>query len=857
MKKKFLFLIMFLSVLYGLYNYKIESVVTDVKSYEAGDAASDIGVGTYKTKDGKTIVVGEDGTVKYAGEYALTVKENLMGNTLTGKIGTNKKSVTFYQINDSTFMSQSPSLNAATISYTDSTGTVYLYDYTVFKLDVTPVANSDGIFEVYHDGTKVNSYLTLQDAVDAANSGDTIKIIDDYVALEGTYINKNLTIDGLDHAIDRSGFNHSVFVVEEDVTLNLNNIIVDGGADEWEVDFDAVTFQDQYIPLKEGSITNDPKLTLSAVVVRGNLVTDNVNMKNNYTVSYGGAISVVSGSLTIKNSTFEHNFGNNQGGAINVGTNLNGKDYYSVDSLVVENSTFKNNYVANSNNASKFSVGHGGAINVVNTTKVKINGSYFYGNVAYYGKGAALNFKDQSTSNIQADQLGIDFIQAYITDTVFEYNWSGNDGFAIQSFAADLYIDGCTFKNNIGTYPGNSVGTISVESLRQTMRIYSSIKNSTFEENIGPVSVFGDHSSLIDADFENVTFKGNTGNETILLYSAVSSFKNCKFIDEDVTVGVIDARIYENYEIPPELTLENVTFENTVGPTDILVRKNKHNLELNTYNVILEGNTSADVDVWDNNKVTVSGDHEGIIKTDGETPSENVVIEEEANLVGEVVNNPNTYTLTLYYPLDSSEETVKYLYLEKDKVYTQAELYLMTFLNKDGYTLKYYTDKDYTTAWDYTLTSHLTVYGRWEEHNHEYLGSLIVYDNAIYEQCGCGYMNPDKKLGFVLSDNLYYDGKGKKLSLINTLNVSEEEYTISYQYKDKDGNYIDMNDIPVKMGEYKMILTYGTYTIEAEYSIIEKSVNPSTGIVTPYIVCGLVAMIGIIGISLYRNKKFM
>ena len=267
MKKVFLVLLALLTILIGSYNYKLESVVTEVNSYEAGETL-EVGVGTYTSKDGKSFIVNSNGTISYDGA-SLTLTENLMGNILSGKVGTDKKTITLYQLNDSTFISSAPLLNAAAVTYKNSDGNViYLYDYTGFKLSVTPVANSEGIFDVYHDGTKVNSYLTLQDAIDASSSGDTIKITDDYKALEGAFVNKDLTIDGMNHTIDRSGFNHSVIVVEEGSKLTLKDITIDGGADEWEVDFDAVTFKDYYIPLKSGSIDNDPKLTLSAVIIK-------------------------------------------------------------------------------------------------------------------------------------------------------------------------------------------------------------------------------------------------------------------------------------------------------------------------------------------------------------------------------------------------------------------------------------------------------------------------------------------------------------------------------------------------------------------------------------------------------------
>lgn len=269
----------------------------------------------------------------------------------------------------------------------------------------------------------------------------------------------------------------------------------------------------------------------------------------------------MSGDITLKNSTFDHNFGNTYGRAINVGSNLNGRAYYAVNSLIVNNCNFTNNYIANIN-SSKYGIGHGGAINVLNTTTVKIDKSNFYGNVAYYGKGGTLNFRDQTTSN------------------------------------------------------------------------------------------------------------------------------------------------------------------------------------------------------------------------------------------------DNTYTLIVLYSDSEGEASGKFIYLEKDKTYTQAELYLATFIEKDDYAIKYYTDSSYTTKWDYTVTKNMTIYGNWEEHTHEYVGNLILYNNVIYDQCGCGKLG--KSLALAVPDNLIYIGKEIGIKVNNEIGLTS--YTVTYQYLDKEGNFVDMEEVLVKVELIKQFL---------------------------------------------------
>ena len=848
MKKSFVFLLMLLVVGVTSYHYEVNTVLTESNKYEAGESALDVSVGSYASKDGQVIVVGSDNTIKYNNTYTLTLQKNVMGNKLSGKIGSNNKSVTFYQLNGSTFISP------ATLSYTDNGATVYLYDFTGFKLSTNPTESSTGIFEVYTDSGSVKRFGTLQDAVDASGSGDVIKITKGYKVTEGVYVNKNVTIDGNGYTLDRSEWNYPVFVVADGATLNLTNVTIDGGSDNWEVDFDAVTYMDYYIPLKTDSLKDDVKLELSAIISAGDLVTDKVNINNNYTASNGGAITVVRGTATLKNSGFEHNFGNTDGGAIYVGSKFNGRTTYPVTSFEVNNCKFEGNYVANTKSAT-YGVGHGAAINVLNTTEIKVDKSIFKDNVAYYGKGGAISFRDESTSNIEAERLGLPFYKAYITESIFENNWAGNDGFAVQSYAANLYIEDCLFKKNVGTHPTSSVGTVSVEAYRSTQRIYSSIKDSAFEGNVGPASVFGDHSSLIDADFENVIFKGNTGNESLLLYSSTSNFKNCKFIGENAAYTVIDARIYENLDVPPTITLENVTFESTNAPTDILARKNGHNDTLNTYNVILKGNTKADILVLNNNKVTIEGEHTGDITIDGNTDESHVVIKEEAKLNGDVLNNENTYTVVVTWPTGSGYLNPAILFLEKDKQYTESEFYLEHQLMKDGYKLVYYTDSSCTNLWDYKVSGNLTLYTKYAEHEHSYNGTLVVYKSGIYEQCECGHIN--RQLGMELPTDLLYDGKSKEVKLINTLEVLEKDYKLVYYSMDKNGNYIAMESAPVAVGKYKAVLTYLTYEAALEYEIEKVPDNPNTGITNPYIIFGTIIAVSVVGIVVYKNKKYI
>lgn len=424
------------------------SIVSERNMLEATIIKHAVQVGTYSSNDGHAITVNEDGTVLYDDTYSLTTTYYDNGNTITGKIGTNNKTVTFYQINATTFVLRDP------INYTHNGSTVYLYDYTVFSLEgVTPTPSETGIFEVWSNNQKVNSYDDLQSAVTIASSGDTIKIAGNWTAESGVYINgKSLTIDGGNNSIDNASWSNGLFIVEENATLNLKNLTIDGGATGFEVDYDAVTYTNYTIPLKSGSDSADPKQNIPSIVSKGSLTVDKVNMNNNYTTTSGGTVRIISGTASFSNSVFNHNRASN-GGAIFVGSNFKqNQSTYPVENLSITNCEFTKNYSST-----------GGAIYIYNTANVNIDDSDFISNTVNGGYGGAIIFNRQGST---AETKGLDFIQATIDNCTFEGNWAGNDGFAIQNYDAELTTTNSTFKKNVGVHPSSSVATYSMQVSR-------------------------------------------------------------------------------------------------------------------------------------------------------------------------------------------------------------------------------------------------------------------------------------------------------------------------------------------------------------------------------------------------------
>ena len=151
-KKRMLIVGMILVFVFGFSFINSKTNTYEVKSimYQTGSEDIQLKAGAYTSSDGHTITIASDRTVLYDGTYKLTISENAKGSTLTGKIGTNKKSVTFYQLNNSKIVS------GAVVNYTHRGATVYLYDYTVFSLDTSSVVEADSGIELWSNGIKVN-----------------------------------------------------------------------------------------------------------------------------------------------------------------------------------------------------------------------------------------------------------------------------------------------------------------------------------------------------------------------------------------------------------------------------------------------------------------------------------------------------------------------------------------------------------------------------------------------------------------------------------------------------------------------------------------------------------------------------
>lgn len=802
--------------------------------------------GTYTSTDGKTITVAENGTTKYLDAYALTVTQATTGNILSGKVGTSKTTATFYQLNDRTILSSKYT------SYKQNTDTMYLYDYTVFNITKTVSPDQTGNFELWRNDSKVNTYKTLQDAVDEATTGDTIKITKNLIVTEGVYINKNITIDGQEHTLDKSKWANPVFVVEEGITSYIKNLTIDGGANNFEVDFSLAN-----PAIKSGTLEKDPLSNISAVISKGDITLDKVNFNNHYTKSIGSALNIARGNANISNSTFNHNKATAEGAAIYIGSQpRQGELTYSVKKVVITNSELNYNMVTTSG-----SVSGGAAISVNWTESTDISKCIFKYNLVDGGGsgGGPAIFTNRNTLSF-VDANNLKYPKLSIDESVFEKNYVGNDGSAIENETSELYVNNSKFIGNVGLSSSSSVGTISIQ-IKGKKYTNNVIENTIFEEN--EKSIIGDHATPVNLKLNNVTFKNNEClSSCILLYSANADFENVVFENNEAASTIINLISYVDTSdgriTPPVVTVDNVTFLNSKAPVDILLRKASHNLNYLTETLEINGPVNGEIHVWDENKLNINHEFQGIVHLDRTVGINDIKIAQNVKANNQIIEHPNTYTFITHHPVsETNTDVIEFLYLDENKVYTEKEMFMLLNNAIEGYKTQWFANKNFSTDWNFTPTAHATIYGKLVEHTHVSDGTILVKDNIIYEQCECGYLF--KKISIDKPKETTYSGE----TIVATINteLNENDYELKYYVKEND-EWKEISEEPKAVGEYKVVVRFNDFEISEEYSINEEVIqeevpeNPHTsnGFIT-IMTISLTIITLIILVLIYNKKK--
>lgn len=771
------------------------------------------------------IEIKEDNTVLYKDNYSLTINKNVKGSSLTGKIGTNAKNVTFFKINDTTLLS------SERVTYTHNGQTEYLYEYTPFRMN-SNLNNIDlnGAFELYSGDERLNVYADLQSAIDAAKNHNTIKINKAVEINEGVYVGgKSITIDGSNNTLNRANWTNAVIVIDEDATLNLKNVVIDGGASGFAINYDGANYNNGSIPFVSNSATNDPQQKVSAIVSMGNLITDNVVIKNNYTVSSGAALYVVSGNVTLKNSTFDHNR-TTYGGAMYAGSALRtGQTTNPVSKISIIDTEFKRNYAA-----------AGGAITFYNVKEVEINNSEFNSNTVKQNGGAI--YVQKSYKAIM-DTYNMDFVQIKIMDTLFENNWAGNDGIVLENEDGEFTIINTIFRKNIGVNQKGSRATFSNPLSRGSNWAYQYIKNCLFEENKGEISCIWDNGTKTTITVEDTNFVGNIGKKSVLYSTAVTSYTNCLFSGENVQDAIITFAPNDTsawYEgsgyTEPNILIKDTKFTNLNKDTDVAIAtEGGANDELVKANVVFDGNSEANVYLQDGNSVTLKGNFSGNVVVDYKTDIENVIVDENVTINGLIIDR----NLYVEYENGTGEKFAEQILIETDK--KVSPWYMQCFLDvwKDGYALYFYTDKNYQNAWDYVVKDGADLFARWEEHTHSFDGILNENTGIISEICDCGC--PFERLKVIVPQTFEYDGNKKEFLVEYISGESFEEYELTH-YKKVNDAWEELQEAPLGIGNYKVKISYdvnlmniaNNIVIEYEYNISKAKLNIKLNNLTQY-----------------------
>lgn len=705
------------------------------------------------------------------------------------------------------------------------------------------------VAEVWASGELKQGYATFAEAMTNVANGETVKLYENIVADQTfTITGKSITIDGQSHTIDNSTWLKNIFTVSADATLTIENLTIDGGADTWEIDYENAVPDSNYalVPLK--NFESENRATAQAIKSTGNLIADNLTIQNIYTPNgntrsggqSGAGIYVTKGTLKLTNSTFKHIAGQ-VGGAIYVfGAMSDGLTEYPITSVEIDNCLFENNH----------SSGRGGALNITNVKTASVTRTNFLGNAATRNNGGAFMIDittktwkvdvnetpgntedDVSISGVYSEYLGLPNTVISVDNCLFENNWCGNDGFAIENEGAELTIKNSRFIENVGPNTTRGcVGTVSFQ-VKHHGWVPQLVENCVFDGNIGATTGIGDHASNVEVVVKDTEFKNNDGVTTMLIYNAQVELDGVTFENEKVTNSVIDARSYSSAEeysseySGPSLLVKDTTITGTEGGTDIMVRAYNGDSDKVPFTVTFEGTTQAEIELKDNGEVVINSEtHTGSVVLDATATESTVTVAESTTLVGEVTQS-TTYTLTMIYPNEIGGEYQNFLYIEEGTVLDSKIIQSLLEEEKDGYVLNWYLDSSKTTPWNYALDKNYTLYGQWEEHTHNE-NAYIVRNGAIYKACTCG-KETEEYIGMTAPTALVYDGTTKTVTLTNTIGATESEYTLRYQKQNAYGVYVMCNGLPKDAGNYKAVLTYGSQKVELFYTIEQATYDVS------------------------------
>lgn len=359
-------------------------------------------------------------------------------------------------------------------------------------------------FMVNAEGIEVNSFQELKDAIN--NKNEEIIIKEDIGFNELLNIDYNVTIDGSNHSLTReNGYLNGLFSITTGNTLKISNLVIDGGATNWYMDYDNRYYSQAnnkgYIRVPTVEDANDMISSTTLIANSGSIELNNVTMQN-IRCTVGGCAIRGNGNNTFKKSTFNHIGSSATGGAF----------YINGGKTIIDNSTFKDNIagcgVTTSNG--------GGSFYIAGATLFDVsNNSIFEDNFAQ-GNGGAFQLLKTDLS---------------IRNTIFRHNMVGNDGSAINvsstSGTHSFNIIDTIFEKNVGfAITGQSMGVIWQEQWLSTESTPLTYKNIIFRENMGTTGggIADNAKNNTYIYMENIESYNNNVNAGGLIYAQAANY---------------------------------------------------------------------------------------------------------------------------------------------------------------------------------------------------------------------------------------------------------------------------------------------------------------------------------------------